>query len=96
MSTPSTSRLVGGAGWYRIRIQGHLGQRWVSWFDGLAVTRDADGTTLLQGHVPDQAALHGLLNRVRDLGLPLISVIHEDPTKQTSKHQTPIPEEPPA
>lgn len=94
MNTPSTSRSVGEAGWYRIRIQGHLGQRWISWFDGLTLTRDADGTTLLQGHVADQAALHGLLNRVRDIGLPLICVTHEGPTEQTPKHQTPIPQEP--
>lgn len=65
--------------WYRIRIQGNLDQRWTSWFDGLVLTRDADGTTLLEGHVPDQAALHGLLTKVRDLGLPLLSVTREDP-----------------
>lgn len=60
--------------WYQIRIQGHLDQRWASWFDGLALTHDKDGTTLLQGHVADQAALHGLLTKVRDMGLPLVSV----------------------
>lgn len=81
MSTPSTSGSGGAAGWYRIRIQGHLGQRWITWFDGLTLTRDTDGTTLLQGHIPDQAALHGLLNRVRDMGLPLISVTQEGPTE---------------
>jgi len=59
---------------YRIRIQGHLDQRWTSWFDGLTLTHDKDGTTLLQGHVADQAALHGLLTKVRDMGLPLVSV----------------------
>jgi hypothetical protein len=63
--------------WYRIRIQGHVDQRWISWFDGLALTRDGDGTTLLQGPVADQAALHGLLTKVRDMGLPLVSVTRE-------------------
>jgi hypothetical protein len=63
--------------WYRIRIQGHLDQRWSSWFDGLALTRDADGTTVIRGRVTDQAALHGLLTKVRDLGLPLVSVTRE-------------------
>ena len=60
--------------WYQIRIQGHLDQRRASWFDGLALTQDEDGTTLLEGRVGDQAALHGLLARVRDIGLPLVSV----------------------
>ncbi len=63
--------------WYLIRIQGHLDQRWTSWFDGLSLTRAADGTTLLEGHVADQAALHGLLGKVRDMGLPLVSVTRE-------------------
>lgn len=66
------------AGRYRIRVQGRLDQRWVSWFDGLTITHDGDGTTLLQGRVADQAALHGLLQKVRDMGLPLISVTHEE------------------
>lgn len=61
-------------GWYRIRIQGHLDQRWASWFDGLSLTHDEDGTTVLEGPVTDQAALHGLLGKVRDMGLPLVSV----------------------
>ena len=74
----STRHETSGSGreddWYRIRIQGHLDQRWTSWFDGLTLTHDKDGTTLLQGHVADQAALHGLLTKVRDMGLPLVSV----------------------
>lgn len=69
------------AGWYRIRIQGRLDQRWSSWFDGMAVTRGDDGTTLLRGRVGDQAALHGLIERVRDLGLILLEVTHEDPVE---------------
>jgi hypothetical protein len=59
---------------YRIRIQGHLGQRWASWFDGMTITHEAGGTTLLEGQVADQAALHGVLQRIRDTGLTLISV----------------------
>ena len=62
------------AGWYEIRLQGRLDQRWASWFDGMTLSTDADGTTLLRGPVADQAALHGLLARLRDLGLPLLSV----------------------
>jgi hypothetical protein len=64
------------SGWYEIRIQGHLETRWGSWFDGLTLTTAGDGTTILRGPVIDQAALHGLLQRVRDLGLPLVSVTH--------------------
>ena len=66
-------------GWYEICVQGHLDARWTAWFDGLTLTRGSDGTTIIAGPVPDQAALHGLLQRVRDLGLPLISVNHAAP-----------------
>ncbi|HSB67353.1 MAG TPA: hypothetical protein VLD65_12305 [Anaerolineales bacterium] len=59
---------------YEIRIAGHLDPYWQDWFDGMSVTQEADGTTLLFGPVPDQPALYGLLRKVRDLGLPLISV----------------------
>jgi hypothetical protein len=59
---------------YEIRLKGHLEARWVKWFDGLAITLDENGDTLMSGPVADQAALHGLLKKVRDLGLPLISV----------------------
>jgi hypothetical protein len=59
---------------YQIRIKGHLGREWTDWFDGLTITLEEDGDTLLIGPVIDQAALHGLLKKVRDLGMPLISV----------------------
>ena len=62
-------------GLYEIRIKGHLAERWAHWFEGLTITREENGDTLLTGPVVDQAALHGLLKKVRDLGLPLISVI---------------------
>jgi hypothetical protein len=59
---------------YEIRLTGHLDARWAAWFDGLIIRQESDGTTVISGQVPDQAALHGLLQRVRDLGLPLVSV----------------------
>ena len=63
-----------GAGRYEIRVKGHLGPRWAARFEGMTLTRDGDGTTVIHGPVVDQAALHGLLTRVRDLGIPLLSV----------------------
>jgi hypothetical protein len=59
---------------YQIRIQGHLDSQWTDWFSGMTITLEENGTTLLIGPVVDQAALHGLLKKVRDLGLPLVSV----------------------
>jgi hypothetical protein len=59
---------------YQFRLKGHLGQQWTEWFEGLAITLEDNGNTLLTGLVVDQAALHGLFKRVRDLGMPLISV----------------------
>ena len=59
---------------YEIRLKGHLDDRWADWFEGLTLTREDNGATLLTGPVVDQAALHGLLRKVRDLGMPLISV----------------------
>ena len=61
-------------GLYEIRVKGHLNDRWSQWFEGLAIQRQEDGTTLLVGAVVDQAALHGVIIRIRDLGLPLLSV----------------------
>ena len=75
MSERHTSEGTGpGAGRYEIRLTGHLHERWTAWFDDLTVTHRGDGTTVIGGPIADQAALHGLLQRVRDLGLPLLSV----------------------
>jgi len=63
------------SGLYEIRIRGHLDDRWADWFGGLTITLEENGDTLLTGPVADQAALHGLLRRVRDLGVPLLSVM---------------------
>src|SRR5215469_5917003 len=60
--------------WYEIRVQGRLDQRWSDWFDGLVITYDADENTVLRGPLIDEAALHGVLIRVRDLALPLLAV----------------------
>ena len=67
-------------GHYEIRLKGHLEARWTAWFDGLNLTNETDGTTIICGPVADQSALHGLLQKVRDLGLPLVSVtqVHPD------------------
>jgi hypothetical protein len=75
--TPTSNKL-----YCEIRLRGHLEARWATWFDGLAITLDADGTTLLSGPVADQAALHGLLKKVRDVGLPLLSVNSIGPDSQ--------------
>ena len=74
IDTPTSNAKV-----YEIRLKGHLDARWVKWFDGLALTLDENGSTLLSGPVADQAALNGLLKKVRDLGLPLLSVNSVEP-----------------
>ena len=74
IDTPTSNAKV-----YEICIKGHLEARWVKWFDGLTITLEEDGDTLLTGPVADQAALHGLLKKVRDVGLPLISVNPVEP-----------------
>jgi hypothetical protein len=68
---------------YQIRIQGHLGRQWTDWFESLTITLEEDGDTLLTGPVVDQAALHGLLKKVRDLGMPLVSVSPVEPGSPT-------------
>ena len=73
-STSDREAVHGGGERYEIRLEGHLDGRWSAWFDGLRLTNEADGTATLSGTVIDQSALHGLLQKVRDLGLPLVSV----------------------
>ena len=65
---------IPGAEYYRIRIKGHLAMHWAEWFDGMIITRLDNGETLIEGAIIDQAALHGMLNHIRDLGLPLLTV----------------------
>ena len=69
-------------GLYEIRIKGHLDDRWADWFEGLTFTHESDGTTILDGPLTDQAALLGVLNGIRDLGLPIISVQCVGPTEK--------------
>lgn len=71
------SRMGGSpdSGSYEIRLSGRLDARWAAWFDGMTVSAQDDGTTVISGSIADQAALHGVLQRARDLGLPLVSVI---------------------
>lgn len=72
---------------FQIRIQGHLGQQWAGWFDGLTIVLEEDGNTLLSGPVIDQSALHGILKKIRDLGMPLLSVNSVD-RDLTNKNDT--------
>ncbi len=67
------------SGLYEICLKGHLNHRWAAWFDGMTITLEDNGDTLLTGPVVDQSALHGLLKKVRDLGMPLVSVRLLDP-----------------
>ena len=77
---------------YEIRLKGHLETRWAKWFDGLTITLEENGNTLLSGPVVDQAALHGLLKKVRDVGLPLLSVNSVEPdTEGGSQNINPQP-----
>lgn len=79
-------------GRYQIRLQGHLDSHWATWFDGLTLTTESDGTTIIAGPVADQAALHGLLQKVRDVGLPLVSVTSVDPDESDApNHPTTNP-----
>lgn len=84
------SRDLADSSGYEIRIDGHLEDRWSAWFDSLALAHDGDGTTVIRTPAMDQAALHGLLRRVRDAGLPLISVRRFAPHEATQP-----PNEPP-
>jgi hypothetical protein len=86
---------VNGPGQYEIRVKGHLELRWAAWFDGMTLTRQDDGTTVIHGPVADQSALHGLLRKLNDIGLPLVSVT---PRQSTSLRPTapPTPADRPA
>ena len=72
--TPASAGDRHEPGRYEIRLKGHLDRRWAAWFDGLSLTHQSDGTTLIHGPIADQAALHGVLAKIRDLGLPLLSL----------------------
>ena len=72
-------------GGYRLRVDGHLDQRWSAWFDNLTVTSESDGTTSLSGAVSDQAELHGVLSKIRDLGVTLVSVNVIDPPEKATR-----------
>jgi hypothetical protein len=72
-------------GYYEIRIKGHLDNRWTDWFEGLTITLEDNGETRLTGTVADQSALHGLLRKVRDLGMPLVSVNRIEPGQTDDK-----------
>ena len=74
--TPASPRNRHEAGRCEIRLKGHLDGRWVGWFDGLSLTLESDGITTIHGPVVDEAALYGVLQRVRDVGLPLVSVTY--------------------
>jgi len=75
---------------YQIRLKGHLGRQWAAWFGGLTLTLEENGDTLLTGPVTDQAALHGLLRKVRDLGLPLLAVTRVQPGQADASDVSPI------
>ena len=83
-STTPTNPLI-----YEIRLKGHLGREWADWFGGMAVDLTEDGHTLLTGSVADQAALHGLLKKVRDLGLPLLAVQCVEPDEKGANRTPP-------
>jgi hypothetical protein len=72
-----------GAGRYEIRVRAHLASRWSAWFDGMTLTRHDDGTTVIHGTVADQTALHGLLRKLNDIGVPLVSVTLTEPDALT-------------
>ena len=75
-------------GRYEIRVRGELDDRWATWFDGLDITVNSDGTTVVIGDFQDQAAIHGVLERVRDLGLTLISVTTTHPSQTNEEEKT--------
>ena len=74
---------------YQIRVKSRLGSDWTDWFEGLTITLEEDGDTVLTGPVVDQAALHGLLKKVRDLGMPLVSVNPVEPSQAAASDLKP-------
>ena len=78
---------------YRIRIKGHLAAHWAEWFSGMTITRLDNGETVIEGSVIDQAALHGMLNQLRDLGLPLLAVDRVEPGEEVGHGGTPTARE---
>ena len=72
-------------GLHEIRIQGHLDERWTDWLQGIKLTHESDGTTTLMGPLADQAALHGVLTKIRDLALPIVSVRRVDHSRTTTE-----------
>ena len=78
-ATRGASTLGGTPPQYVIRVKGHLQDRWTTWFDGMSLAMESDGTTTIHGPVVDQAALHGLLQKLRDVGIPLISLTQVEP-----------------
>jgi len=89
--TPTSQTDPGRPPHYQIRIAGHLRPDWADWFEGLAITLQDNGETLLSGPVVDQAALHGLLKKVRDLGLPLLAVVRIDPGQSARSDVPDVP-----
>jgi hypothetical protein len=83
--------------WYEIRLQGRLAPRWSTWLADMTVSHDPDGSTVLRAPAVDQAALHGLLARVRDIGMPLLSIIRldDEPIRPIAPSALPAPSDPP-
>jgi hypothetical protein len=84
-TTPTSTEGYQEPGHYEIRIKGHLDNRWAEWFEGFTITLENNGETRLSGTVVDQSALHGLLRKVRDLGMPLVSVNRVEPGRTDDK-----------
>ena len=84
-ATHNSTRDLDEVDWHEIRIQGHLDERWTDWLQGLKFTHESDGTTTLMGPLADQAALHGVLTKIRDLALPIVSVRRVDHSRTTTE-----------
>jgi hypothetical protein len=86
--TADSTRRPDESALHEIRVQGHLGDRWAQWAEGLTLTRESDGTTTLTGPLADQAALHGLLDRIRDLNVTIVSVRRIGPDRKRQEWTT--------